>query len=85
MFEKKTKKALDFGKPKFSTFGNDSDQEETEVEEIPNVEDFMKSMDGAIKSAKQQESNATIAKVYHTGKSKSPAVKVTNACGCFGG
>ena len=83
MFEKKTKKSIDFGKPKSVTFGNDSDEDVTEMEEIPNVEDFMKSMDGAIKNAKQQESNATIAKVYSSPKSKSP-VKVTNACGCFG-
>ena len=85
MFEKKTKNGFDFGKPKLKTFGNDSDQEETESEEIPNIEDFMKNMDGAIKNAKQQETNATIAKVFSTPKTAQPTVKVTNGCGCFGG
>jgi hypothetical protein len=87
MFEKKTKRELDFGKPKFTTFGNDSDLEEEETDEIPNVEDFMKNMDVEIKSAKQREVNATIAKVYSGQKQKQKklAVKVMNACGCFGG
>lgn len=85
MFKKKTKNGLDFDKPKFTTFGSDSDlEEEMETDEVPNVEDFMKGMDGEIKSAKQREANATIAKVYHT-QQKRPAVKVVNACGCFGG
>lgn len=85
MFEKKKAQGLDNKKPKFTTFGNDSDDEQEVTDEIPNVEDIMKSLDGEIKSSKQREKNATIAQVYSTTKGKQQTkTKNVNACGCFG-
>jgi hypothetical protein len=83
MFEKKKKSGLDFKGPKNTTFGNDSDDEQEATEEIPNVEDFMKSMDGAISKEKQNEKNASIARVYSS-QSQTKVTKSINACGCFG-
>ena len=83
MFDQKQKRGTDFKGPKNTTFGNDSDEETEVMEEIPNVEDFMKTMDGEIKNAKQREKNATIAKVYSS-STQVKATKSINACGCFG-
>lgn len=86
MFEKKKKTGIDFKGPKNTTFGNDSDAEEEEVTELQDVEDFMKTMDSEIKTAKQNEKNATIAKVYSSpSTSQNKVSKNINACGCFGG
>lgn len=84
MFGRKKVEGLDNSKPKFTTFGNDSDDEQEVSEEIPNVEDFMKSLDGEIKTSKQREKNATIAQVYSNTSIKAKPVKNVNACGCFG-
>jgi len=84
MFEKKTKSAFDFKGPKNKTFGSDSDEDEQEVEEIPDVQDFMKNMEGAITRAKQDEKNATIAGIYSVVSNAVGSVKKSfNACGCF--
>lgn len=87
MFDKKRKTAIDFnGIKKNTTFGNDSDEESSVDTEILDVEDFMKSMDGEIKNAKQREANASIAQVYSSSGQKQAKVKQSiNACGCFGG
>lgn len=84
MFGKKTKGAFEFKGPKNKTFGNDSAEDEQEVEEeIPNVQDFIKNMDGAINRARQDEKNATIAGVYSVVSNTSGVKKSFNACGCF--
>ena len=84
MFEKKTKKPLDFKGPKNTTFGNDSDDEEIQTDGVPDVTDFMKAMDGEIKNAKQHEKNSTIAKIYSSSSSTTKVKQSINACGCFG-
>jgi hypothetical protein len=85
MFEKKKKNGLDNRGPKNTTFGNDSDNEQ-ELEDVPNVDDLMAKMDGAISSAKNREKNASIAKVYSSsGQSqKTESTVKFNGCGCFG-
>jgi hypothetical protein len=85
MFEKKKKSDLDFKGPKNTTFGNDSDSDEQESEEVENVDDFMKMVDGEIKTAKQNEKNASVARVYSTQSAIQKVSKNINACGCFGG
>lgn len=82
MFEEKKKSGLNFKGPKSTTFGNDSDDESEVLEEIPSVEDFMKNMDSEIKNAKQQEKNASIAKVYSS-QTQAKETKSINGCGCF--
>lgn len=85
MFERAKKNEQNVKSPKKkTTFGNDSDDEVIE-DEIPNVEDLLKDMDNEIKVAKQNEKNATIARVYSTSKQEQKQIKTFDACGCFSG
>lgn len=84
MFDKKRKSNHDFKGPKNTTFGNDSDEDEQLLGDVTDVSDFMKSMDKEIKDAKQQEKNASVAKVYSSQKQQTKVKSSINACGCFG-
>jgi len=83
MFEKRKSDESVFGFPNKSI--NSIEQEDSNAIEnkMIDVKDFMSRMDSEIKSTKQSEKNATIARIYSVnGEVQKKSEK--SGCGCFG-